>query len=802
MTSDHSSPLLLQNIAPAIIEAMSDGVLLMDDQWRIVYANTEITRTLEISLEQIIGKHLASIRDFSTLSLPATLEELRATGSRKIEQTLLLSSGAVRTVSMAFAFLETQMQESISPQHVLCVIRDISEQRRAEAYHNDIAPFREALLQSSEHFFARTDMQGQFVLCNSAYLSFLGYSEQDLIGKHFDMTLTTESRQVTHDAFRTLISQKHPVVSFEIGQITANNKIVYTQWEASLVYDTQGEPIYTQSIGYDITDRILHGQVLAEYNLMLTQQIEQQSETLYQSETAYSLVAQNMSDAIIVRDIQSKELLFVSPSIEHVLGYTQEEYKTTSFEMIAATPEDLWTLEKQYEDTVSTKSSVLSDIAESSIRIRARKKDGEIVWLESRRQVIKRENGAYAVMTILRDITRRVAVEDIAKQNEQKYRALMEYAGDAIFIADPTTGIIMEANKQAEILIGKPRYEIIGMHQSHLHPRTIDGVEVFREDKRHLDDHPQDIARKRTSVVKSDGTIVPVEIIANKIELHGNIVMQGLFRDISPQVRAEREIQEALRSEKIANELKSHFVTMASHQFRTPLTIIKANASIIEDILKQTAVSDERTASIAHNSFYRVYQEIDRIILMMNDVMSLGRIEAGKILFQPETVDMKRYVEEHITRYKVLDDKGNPLAFSVSTADGVAEYPVQLDRVLFTEVLTNLISNALKYSAGKPSPEVHLHYAASHITLAVKDYGIGIPPQDYDKMFENFSRAQNALHIQGTGLGLVISKQFVSLHGGEISFESILNRGTTFRVMLPRADSKVHTMRGGESKSA
>lgn len=176
----------------------------------------------------------------------------------------------------------------------------------------------------------------------------------------------------------------------------------------------------------------------------------------------------------------------------------------------------------------------------------------------------------------------------------------------------------------------------------------------------------------------------------------------------------------------------------------------------------------------------RITNEVDRLTHLMNDILVIGRVDSGKISFQPVPTDIASLLRD------LLDGKafirGDQRAVTVLVSGKETDVPV--DQQLLTHILSNLVSNALKYSAGRPSPEVVLDYLEDRLRIAVRDFGIGIPERDLESIFDSFYRGSNAENIQGTGLGLVIVKQFVDLHNGSITVASRLNEGSVFTVEL------------------
>lgn len=238
-----------------------------------------------------------------------------------------------------------------------------------------------------------------------------------------------------------------------------------------------------------------------------------------------------------------------------------------------------------------------------------------------------------------------------------------------------------------------------------------------------------------------------------------------------------RDLEVALHKETELSQIKSRFITMTSHEFRTPLTTIQANAELVELHLRQQG---EVSASLT-KFLYRISREVSRLTNLMNDILLLGRIESGRLPFQPSTADLVHLVQEVLdtTRFDVKETRVPELQVEGEP------FEIEMDVFLMNHVLTNLVSNAMKYSPGKPAPQVKLTFSAAQVELRVTDFGIGIPKADLDKTFDSFFRASNVSGFQGTGLGLAITRQFVDMHHGTIRISSEENVGTSVTVRLP-----------------
>lgn len=241
-------------------------------------------------------------------------------------------------------------------------------------------------------------------------------------------------------------------------------------------------------------------------------------------------------------------------------------------------------------------------------------------------------------------------------------------------------------------------------------------------------------------------------------------------RDIS-------EIVKVIEKERQLNKLKSSFISMASHEFRTPLTTIQSSNELISMYLDNRPEMPDNKL-VKHVT--RIRTELDRLNSLLKDVFTLGRLDVGKTHLKKEITSLtgivKQVIQECQVQYK---DRSVDL-----TVEG-KERQLLLDSQLISHAISNLISNALKYSGAKKDPDVVLKFSDNGISVVVNDYGIGIPERDQPNLFESFSRASNVGDIEGTGLGLVIVKQFIEMHGGTITFSSEVGKGTSFYVDIP-----------------
>lgn len=244
---------------------------------------------------------------------------------------------------------------------------------------------------------------------------------------------------------------------------------------------------------------------------------------------------------------------------------------------------------------------------------------------------------------------------------------------------------------------------------------------------------------------------------------------------------AHSKLKESLDKEKELGKLKSRFVSNASHQFRTPLSVIQANTQLLEQLIAQ---SNEDIKPKLEKYSSRIVSGINQMTRMMDEVLLLGKIDSANVKPNIESISFTELCNElALTHNNIQDDKRIIRVMEEGNA-----YEISLDPYLMKQALSNLISNAFKYSKGEKSPLLTVTYESKLIRVSIRDYGIGIPNVSKEQLFQPFFRASNVNGVEGTGLGLCIAKEFIEINGGSINVQSKLNQGTEFIITFDRDD--------------
>jgi PAS domain S-box-containing protein len=282
-----------------------------------------------------------------------------------------------------------------------------------------------------------------------------------------------------------------------------------------------------------------------------------------------------------------------------------------------------------------------------------------------------------------------------------------------------------------------------------------------------------------------NGSTIYCEVLGSRNEDQGYPVIIGTLLNITERRQAEEErlarekLQVELEKEKELRELKSRFISMVSHEFRNPLATLQVIASTLRMHLNK--MDEEQRAK----RFAKIQRQIEHMTALLDEVLTIGRMEAGATEFNPVNLDLDDFCRGIVEEFQSRSEATHTLVYSC-TGD-CSEIPV--DEKLTRQIVTNLLSNAFKYSPQGGAVRIDLSCETDEAVLHVVDEGIGIPEKDQERLFETFHRATNVGAISGTGLGLVITKRAVELHGGTITFESIVGVGTTFTVAIPIAQN-------------
>lgn len=370
----------------------------------------------------------------------------------------------------------------------------------------------------------------------------------------------------------------------------------------------------------------------------------------------------------------------------------------------------------------------------------------------------------------------RKRAEQSLRESEQKFRALFQASSQGVMLHDEHG--YLEVNAAAARILGyDDPAQLLGKHPSDTSPPTQPGGETSDTlARRYIAEClGRGSARFEWVATSARGEDVPLEVILTHIPMGGRDIIQAVINNISARKQAEAELLRSLARETELGQLKSNFVSMVSHEFRTPLGIIMSSAEILRDYLEKLELADRQ------QHLQSIQQNTRRMAELMEEVLLLGRFDAGKMDFQPAPLDLPQLCQRITDDVWLATDRVCPISLDLGAGLGNA----RADERLLRHIFTNLLSNAVKYSPAGSPVEFRVTRAGAEALCVVRDRGIGIPEADREWVCTPFHRGRNVGDRPGSGLGLVIVKRCVELHGGRLHLESRPAAGTTATVRLP-----------------
>ena len=582
-------------------------------------------------------------------------------------------------------------------------------------------------------------------------------------------------------------------------------------------------PRHWQSEDLELLDMVTD-QVAISIQQMLSQ--KQSESTLLDRDERFRQLAENIQQVFYLTDIHNAEVLYISRNYEKVWGRScQSLYDHPESYMQTVHPDDREIIINHY------RQQQLGE--ERSAEYRIIRPDGEIRWILDSAFPIRNQNGdVYRISGIADDITDRKNIELALNQlNQSLELKIAERTFELIQLNQELESrvlrrtaelqkaleVIQDLNQNLEIKVGERTEEL--QNQLTMIEASSDGIAIINQQGAYIYVNPaylkmfdyrdpcgligknwrmffdvEEIQRIEQEIFpcisenkswygeskprRLDGSTFVQELSLTKA--HNGMIC--VCRDATDWVLMEEGIRQALIKEKELNRLRSSFVEIASHEFRTPLTVISSSAAILKTY--SDSLSEDRKKS----HFDNIQSSVEQMVSLIDDVLMIDRAETNKLRFNPELTELVSFCR-NIAEELQLNTKTHQIIFDAwqndLTNQTLTTLEVQCDRKLLRQILNNLLSNAIKYSPQGGPIHFDLFTEANNLVLKVQDQGIGIPSDAKTQLFDSFYRAKNVGTIAGTGLGLAIVKKCVVAHQGIISEDSQEGAGATFTVTIP-----------------
>lgn len=527
------------------------------------------------------------------------------------------------------------------------------------------------------------------------------------------------------------------------GWIGYDNCTTKDQWEPEVV-----QALYT--VARNIGIRLSREKASAEQNKLLER---------------FELTIKASQQGMWEWDIVNNKLNY-SAAFMKMIGYEHFEFEHTYDNWkIRVHPEDIEKVEKTLNEYFD---SVLETYQNE---FRLKHKAGNYVWINGFGIAKRDENGKpiYMVGTHV-DVTALKKQQEILEEQKNEFDKLINNLGEAVFRLNSYNQITFMNQYWNEIsgyaiddCIMQP---ITGFFEESETPLILEQIDTLKNNE-----SGKSTVEAKLKQKNNGWRWVELSLRENKAASVKDYFIAGSMIDIH-----DKKI--ALEKEKELAELKAGFVSLTSHQFRTPLTVIFSNIEVIEMAAKKLNIE---LSDRIKDSAGMIKDQIERMTQLMDNILLVGRYDAQQLAYNLHPINLSKFVQSIIKTYFQNETDGRTVVLKEEASDR----EVAADELLFMHVITNIISNAFKYSKGCPNPEVTISYEANKANIRIRDFGIGIPENEIEKVFHSFYRASNTVTYQGSGLGLSVAKQFMELHNGKILLNSKLGEGTEVQLVLP-----------------
>ncbi|HEY9634197.1 MAG TPA: PAS domain S-box protein [Coleofasciculaceae cyanobacterium] len=467
------------------------------------------------------------------------------------------------------------------------------------------------------------------------------------------------------------------------------------------------------------------------------------------------------------------QFLYVNNVACQLLGYSREELLTMSVADVTPDfPSEVWS--EHWQEVKRRRSFSFESVKKT--------KDNRRFPVEITVNYFEFNDREYNCVFV-RDLTDSKRAEEALSQEKELLFALIKNVPIGIITTDEI-GKILLVNPAYEKICGYSEAELVGQKPPYPYWDLADLEEINKEFIKAMSGEKEHIELWFT---KKNGErflarLKPITIF----DAQGNMLRHlATMEDITKYKQAEEELCNALEAERELNEIKSRFTAMVSHEYRTPLATILSSAELLERYTQK--FTEEQKLN-----HYRRIQTSTRILAqLVNDVLTISKIEAGKQEFNPSLLDLDKFCQELIEELQPTIGNQHKLVFTsqghwtLTDQECICITAAYMDEKLLRYIISNLLSNAIKYSSQGSTVKFDLVYDQRQAVFRIQDQGIGIPKEDLQYLFESFYRGSNVGAISGTGLGLTIVKNSVDLHGGQMAVDSEVGVGTTFTITLP-----------------
>jgi len=601
------------------------------------------------------------------------------------------------------------------------------------------------------------DLKGNILDANEIALKSLGYKREEIPDLSFIDLVDKENLLKAIKVTKEIV---------EIGKQTERSEYKLRKKDGKFIYvETYAIPLKKNDkiyailgIGTNITERKIAEQKLRE------------------SEEKYRHLFENSPYFVGLVDLKGN-LIDCNDRAEHFLSIHKKE------DLIGKNFREIFSINENNKYIIPTFEEIYKNILKGEIpepiEFKLYRTVGEFLWLNLRGSLIDIE-GKKSIQFIIQDITDKKEAEQKLKESEEKYRILFEDSPFSLVLLN-FKGKIIDCNPATEMLGGYRKEELIGKDFKNLgifHPNFVPSlIDLFERFVKGEEMHRIDIR-----IFRKDGDLIWVSLQASIVRLGEEVFVQVIMHDITKRKQADLLIKEEVNKLKELDQIRKDLISRVSHELKTPLVSVVGGSELLLNNFKEKMMIEEL-------ELLEIIQKGGkRLKYLVDNLLDISRIESNKFKLEKKEDDLSEIIKEISNDMKYLI-RERKLILNIEQPDSLG---IKVDRIRIEQVITNLLLNAIKNSPPMGNITIKLQKKEDWAEISINDTGVGLTKEEMNIIFTRFGKIERYgqgleyIDIQGSGLGLFISKEIVDLHGGYIRAESEgRNKGSTFIVKLP-----------------
>lgn len=719
-----------------ILTATPDHFTLHDSDGRHLYASPLVLQSMGLKIEDVVGKTWRELNIDSPLGpqFDQNFQEVLRTRQTHRQDFHLTTDYGPRDIEIVLSPLFDDQGGIVS---VLNTTHDITARKQAE----DQLRYLARLVEMIPDAIISTDLEFHILSWNKGAEQMYGWREDEVLGKHVDHVIRTRHAGVSVNDLRRAFLEAEEWQG-EVIHTRRDGVEIDVMSSTSAVRDSAGNMVGAVAVNRDVTAR------------------KRAEQRLRESEERFRALTEHSNDIVIILDADFN-VTYISASVERILGYPQDIVIGRN------------ALKLVHEDDAPALEVVLTHALASPgvlippVEYRRVHQDGSWRILEALTTNLLENPAVGGIVLNIRDVTDRKQVEDALRQSEVRFRTLMETLDAIVFIFGANE--LLYANPATERLLGYTEQELLdqGFWKA-IHPDSILSPEQRATAYRQDNTFP---AHREIKVITKSGDICWLDMRMAQAEFNGQQVLLGTALDITERKSAE-ERRLALNLEKERVRVLMEFVQHASHDFRTPLSTINTSVYLLE------RTEDPQRRQQRLDGIKDQVMHLERLV---SGLLTMSRLDAGVAMkVRPENIN--QIILKVIGVSKTPANKKN-LTIIPHLDESLPS--AQVDILQIHHALENILENAIHHTPEAGTITLRSALQDDEIVIDVEDTGIGIGPDDLPRIFERFYRADKARSGGGPGLGLPIALKIIEGHGGRITVQSALGRGSLFRIYLP-----------------